>query len=123
MGKLNMHELAFGITSNNGAFGPARNPYDPARIPGGSSGGSGAAVAARMAPVAMGTDTGGSVRIPAALCGVAGFRATTGRYSQEGIVPISNTRDTADRSRARSRTWPCSTASSPGSRTTCPTCP
>ena len=95
MGKLNMHELAFGITSNNGAFGPARNPYDPARIPGGSSGGSGVAVAARMAPVAMGTDTGGSVRIPAALCGVAGFRPTAGRYSQEGIVPISNTRDTA----------------------------
>ena len=95
MGKLNMHELAFGITSNNGAFGAARNPYDSARIPGGSSGGSGAAVAARMAPVAMGTDTGGSVRIPAALCGVAGFRPTTGRYSQEGIVPISNTRDTA----------------------------
>ena len=95
MGKLNMHELAFGITSNNGAFGPARNPYDPGRIPGGSSGGSGAAVAARMAPVAMGTDTGGSVRIPAALCGVAGMRPTTGRYSQQGIVPISNTRDTA----------------------------
>ena len=95
MGKLNMHELAFGITSNNAAFGPARNPHDPARIPGGSSGGAGAAVAARMAPVAMGTDTGGSVRIPAALCGVAGFRPTTGRYSQDGIVPISNTRDTA----------------------------
>ena len=95
MGKLNMHELAFGITSNNGAFGPARNPHDPSRIPGGSSGGSGAAVAARMAPVAMGTDTGGSVRIPAALCGVAGFRPTTGRYTQEGIVPISNTRDAA----------------------------
>ena len=95
MGKLNMHELAFGITSNNGAHGPARNPYDPARIPGGSSGGSGAAVAARMAPVAMGTDTGGSVRIPAALCGVAGFRPTAGRYSQDGIVPISHTRDTA----------------------------
>ena len=95
MGKLNMHELAFGITSNNGAFGPVRNPHDPERIPGGSSGGSGAAVAARMAPVAMGTDTGGSVRIPAALCGVAGFRPTTGRYPREGIVPISNTRDTA----------------------------
>ena len=95
MGKLNMHELAFGITSNNTAFGPVRNPCDPSRIPGGSSGGSGAAVAARMAPVAMGTDTGGSVRIPAALCGVAGLRPTTGRYSQAGIVPISNTRDTA----------------------------
>ncbi len=95
MGKLNMHELAFGITSNNSAFGAARNPYDPARIPGGSSGGSAAAVAARLAPVAMGTDTGGSVRIPAALCGVAGLRPTTGRYAQAGIVPISNTRDTA----------------------------
>ena len=95
MGKLNMHELAFGITSNNGAFGPARNPYDPERIPGGSSGGSGAAVGARMAPAAMGSDTGGSVRIPAALCGVAGLRPTTGRYSQAGIVPISATRDTA----------------------------
>ncbi len=95
MGKLNMHELAFGITSNNSAFGPVRNPYDPARTPGGSSGGAGAAVAARMAPVAMGTDTGGSVRIPAALCGVTGFRPTTGRYPREGIVPISNTRDTA----------------------------
>ena len=95
MGKLNMHELAYGITSNNGAFGPARNPYDTDRIPGGSSGGSGAAVAARMAPVALGSDTGGSVRIPAALCGIAGLRPTTGRYSQVGIVPISNTRDTA----------------------------
>ncbi|MCY4395953.1 MAG: indoleacetamide hydrolase [Rhodospirillaceae bacterium] len=95
MGKLNMHELAYGITSNNGAFGSVRNPYDPSRIPGGSSGGSGAAVAARMAPVAMGSDTGGSVRIPAALCGIAGLRPTTGRYSQAGIVPISDTRDTA----------------------------
>ena len=95
MGKLNMHELAYGITSNNGGFGPVRNPYDPSRIPGGSSGGSGAAVGARMAPVALGSDTGGSVRIPAALCGVAGLRPSTGRYSQAGIVPISNTRDTA----------------------------
>ncbi len=95
MGKLNMHELAYGITCNNSAFGAVRNPYDPARIPGGSSGGSGAAVAARMAPAAMGTDTGGSVRIPAALCGVAGLRPSTGRYSQAGIVPISATRDTA----------------------------
>ena len=95
MGKLNMHELAYGITSNNGGFGAARNPYNRDRIPGGSSGGSGAAVAARMAPVAMGSDTGGSVRVPAALCGVMGLRPTTGRYSQKGIVPISSTRDTA----------------------------
>lgn len=95
MGKLNMHELAYGITSNNTAFGPARNPYDSDKIPGGSSGGSGVAIGGRMAPVALGTDTGGSVRIPAALCGVAGLRPTTGRYDQAGIVPISNTRDTA----------------------------
>ncbi|MEQ8701942.1 MAG: amidase family protein, partial [Bauldia litoralis] len=95
LGKLNMHELAYGITSNNGAFGPARNPYDPARIPGGSSGGTGVAIGARMAPVGLGSDTGGSVRVPAALCGVMGLRPTTGRYSQQGIVPISSTRDTA----------------------------
>ena len=67
MGKCNMHELAYGITSNNAAFGPVRNPYAPARIPGGSSGGTAAAVAARLAPGGIGTDTGGSVRVPAAL--------------------------------------------------------
>jgi Asp-tRNA(Asn)/Glu-tRNA(Gln) amidotransferase A subunit family amidase len=95
LGKCNMHELAFGITNNNAAFGPVRNPYAPARIPGGSSGGTGAAVAARLAPGGIGTDTGGSVRVPAALCGIVGFRPTTGRWSQAGIVPISHTRDTA----------------------------
>ncbi len=94
-GKLNMHELSYGITSNNACTGAVRNPYDRTRIPGGSSGGAGAAVAAGLVPVAMGTDTGGSVRIPAALCGVVGFRPTTGRYAQTGIVPVSRTRDTA----------------------------
>lgn len=94
-GKLNLHELSYGITSNNGGTGPVRNPYDMSRIPGGSSGGAGAAVAAGLVPAAIGTDTGGSVRIPAGLCGVVGFRPTTGRYSQRGIVPISHTRDTA----------------------------
>ena len=94
-GKTNLHELAYGITNNNAAFGAARNPYDPARIPGASSGGVGVAVAARMAPGGIGSDTGGSVRIPAALCGIVGFRPTTGRWSQAGIVPISHTRDTA----------------------------
>src|SRR5204862_2593939 len=73
-GKANMHELAFGITSNNAAFGPVRNPYDPSNIPGGSSGGNAAGVAARFAPAGIGSDTGGSTRIPAALCGVVGFR-------------------------------------------------
>ena len=95
LGKTNMHELAFGITTNNGAFGPARNPYDPKRIAGGSSGGSGVAIAARMAPAGLGSDTGGSVRIPAALNGIAGLRPTLKRYSQDGITPIAHTRDTA----------------------------
>jgi amidase len=94
MGKLNMHELAFGITSNNGAFGAARNPYDPARIPGGSSGGSGAAVGARMAPVAMGTDTGGSVRIPASFCGLYGLRPTHGRIPVAGMLDQAPSYDT-----------------------------
>jgi indoleacetamide hydrolase len=95
LGKANMQELAFGPTSNNAAFGPVHNPYDRARIPGGSSGGTGAAVAARLAPAGLGTDTGGSVRVPASLSGVVGFRPTTLRWPQEGIVPISHTRDTA----------------------------
>lgn len=94
-GKLGMHELAFGITNNNAVTGAVRNPWDPSRIPGGSSGGSGAAVAARLVPAAIGTDTGGSVRVPAALCGVAGLRPTVGRVSGDGIAPISTTRDTA----------------------------
>lgn len=94
-GKTNMHELAFGITSNNAAFGPVRNPFDLTRIPGGSSGGNGAALASCIAPVGLGTDTGGSVRIPAALTNTVGFRPTIGRYDSRGIVPISHTRDTA----------------------------
>ena len=94
-GKAGMHELAFGITSNNAAFGAIRNPYDHSRIPGGSSGGSGAAVGARILPASIGSDTGGSVRIPAAFCGVFGFRPTLQRWSQAGIVPIAATRDTA----------------------------
>ncbi len=95
LGKANMQELAFGPTSNNAAFGPVHNPYDRSRIPGGSSGGTGAAVAARLAPAGLGTDTGGSVRVPASLSGVVGFRPTTLRWPQDGIVPISHTRDTA----------------------------
>lgn len=94
LGKTNMHELAFGITSNNAAFGAVRTPYDKTRFAGGSSGGTGSAVAARLAPGGLGTDTGGSVRIPAALNGIAGFRPTIHRYSQVGVTPISSTRDT-----------------------------
>jgi indoleacetamide hydrolase len=93
-GKANMHELAFGITSNNAVTGPVRNPADHTKIAGGSSGGTAAAVAAGIFPIGLGTDTGGSCRIPAALCGVVGFRPSTGRYSGSGIVPVSQTRDT-----------------------------
>ncbi len=93
-GKANLHELAYGISNNNAGFGAARNPYDPSRIPGGSSGGVGAAVGARIVPGGIGSDTGGSVRVPAALCGIVGFRPSTGRWSQSGVVPISHTRDT-----------------------------
>lgn len=93
IGKANMHELAFGITSDNAAFGPVRNPYDNELFAGGSSGGTAAAIAAGIVPAGLGTDTGGSVRIPAALTGVVGFRPSTWRQSQEGVVPISHTRD------------------------------
>jgi indoleacetamide hydrolase len=94
-GKANLHELAFGITTNNAAFGATRNPWDTDRIAGGSSGGTAAAVAARLVPGGIGTDTGGSIRVPAALCGVVGFRPTIGTWPQQGVVPISQTRDTA----------------------------
>lgn len=94
LGKANMHELAYGITSQNFAYGPVRNPIDTTRIPGGSSGGSAAAVAADMANAAIGTDTGASVRLPAALTGIVGFRPTIGRYEVGGITPVSHTRDT-----------------------------
>ncbi len=89
LGKTNIHELSFGWTSNNLAFGAVHNPYDPARIPGGSSGGTAAAVAARMAPLGVAEDTQGSIRVPAALCGVVGFRPTTGRYPTDGTAPIT----------------------------------
>ncbi|WP_345539941.1 indoleacetamide hydrolase [Variovorax defluvii] len=100
LGKTHMHELAFGVSGYNPAFqsGPevgVRNAYDPSRVAGGSSSGNGAALGARMAPAALGTDTGGSVRIPCAFNGCTALRPTVGRYSQRGIVPISHTRDTA----------------------------
>jgi len=95
VGKLNMHEWAIGGTTQNPFFGACHNPWDLSRIPGGSSGGSGAAVAARMVPIAMGSDTGGSVRIPAALNGVSGLRPTFGRVSRRGLAPMSWTFDVA----------------------------
>ena len=89
LGKTNLHELSYGWTSNNLAFGAVRNPYDRQRIPGGSSGGTAGAIAARLAPLGIAEDTEGSIRVPAAFCGIAGLRPTTGRYSTEGCVPIS----------------------------------
>jgi indoleacetamide hydrolase len=89
LGKTNLHELSYGWTSNNLAFGAVRNPYDSTRIPGGSSGGTAAAIAARMAPLGVAEDTEGSIRVPAALCGIMGLRPSTGRYSTRGCVPIT----------------------------------
>jgi mandelamide amidase len=89
LGKTNLHELSFGWTSKNLAFGAVHNPYDMQRIPGGSSGGTAVAVAARMAPLGIAEDTEGSIRVPAAMCGIAGFRPTTERYVSTGVVPIS----------------------------------
>ena len=95
LGKLNLHEWALGVTTKNPHFGPCRNPWDLGRIPGGSSGGSGAALAARMCLGSIGTDTGGSIRIPASLCGIVGLKPTYGRVSLSGIVPLSWSQDHA----------------------------
>lgn len=95
LGKTNTHEFAYGATTNNPHFGPTRNPWNPDVIPGGSSGGSGAAVAADLAAMAMGSDTGGSIRIPASLCGTVGLKATHGRVSTAGVIPLSWTLDHA----------------------------
>ncbi len=92
-GKTNMHELALGVTSNNCWSGAVRNPWNIDMIAGGSSGGSAAAVAGRVSPAALGTDTGASVRLPASLCGVVGFRPSVRRYPGDGIVPVSRSRD------------------------------
>ena len=89
LGKTNLHEFAYGVTTNNPHFGPTRNPWDLSRIPGGSSGGSAAAVAAALCYGSIGTDTGGSIRIPAALCGIVGLKPTFGRVSVDGVVPLS----------------------------------
>jgi aspartyl-tRNA(Asn)/glutamyl-tRNA(Gln) amidotransferase subunit A len=89
LGKLNMHEIALGVTNNNPHFGPCRNPWDLDRSPGGSSGGSGSALAAGLCMGSMGSDTGGSIRIPASLCGIVGLKPTYGRISLRGVVPLS----------------------------------
>ncbi len=93
VGKTGLHELAYGATSNNPHFGAIHNPWDLERIPGGSSGGSAAALAADLLPMATGTDTGGSIRIPASFCGVVGFKPTYERVSRMGVLPLSLTFD------------------------------
>lgn len=93
LGKLNMHEFAYGATNENPHYGDAKNPWALDRVTGGSSGGSAAAVAARMCLGALGSDTGGSIRIPAALCGVTGIKPTYGRVSLRGVIPLSWSND------------------------------
>ena len=94
LGKTGLHEWAYGITSSNPHFGPVCNPWNPERIPGGSSGGSAAALAAGLCSFSLGSDTGGSIRIPAALCGIAGLKPTFGRISRRGAFPLGHTLDT-----------------------------
>lgn len=95
VGKTNMHELAFGITSKNPHYGSVRNPLDPERIAGGSSGGSAALVAAGLLPFATGSDTGGSIRVPASYCGIVGLKPTYGVVSRRGLLPLSFSLDCA----------------------------
>src|ERR1700680_3619061 len=94
VGKTNLHEFAYGVTSVNPHYGAVRNPHDPRMVAGGSSGGSAVAVAAGMCDWAIGSDTGGSIRIPASLCGVVGFKPALGSIDVTGVVPLAWSLDT-----------------------------
>jgi aspartyl-tRNA(Asn)/glutamyl-tRNA(Gln) amidotransferase subunit A len=94
VGKANLHEFAYGVTSVNPHYGAVRNPHDPTRVAGGSSGGSAVAVAAGMCDWAIGSDTGGSIRVPSSLCGVVGFKPALGSIDTAGVIPLSHSLDT-----------------------------
>jgi len=110
VGTTHLHEFAFGPTGVNPALGTPTNPWAAGRMPGGSSSGSGAAVAARLVPAALGTDTGGSIRVPASFCGVTGLKPTYGRVTRAGVTPSPGRSITWDRWRAAWRTWRFSSA-------------